>query len=327
MTETTARNRPWWLAWLLAAAGLGGLASLAIPGAGGFDWNELLTAGSLTQVIFWELRLPRYVLGLVVGGALAGAGHLVQNTVRNPLASPDLLGVTAGAGTGALLVLTLTAWGSEVWGLPLGAVAGGLATAGLIFGLARAAPGRDLGLILAGMALSSLLAAASSLLLTFSREGTVSRYLFWLMGSLENRRWDQVLPTAGGLLVLLASMAWAARRLNFFALGPDGARSLGFAWTFWRRLNLLLATAAASLCVAVSGAIGFVGLLIPHAVRLAMGEEASRNFPLTVVAGALFLPLADLLARSLFAPLEVPVGIFTALAGVPFFLLLLRRLR
>lgn len=311
------------------------LAGLALLAAGvsllvgpGLSWAEVWspTPGSTAALILWELRLPRAVTGLLVGAGLAGSGAVIQGMLRNPLAGPEVLGISAGAGAGALILLTLSGWPWGASGLTLGALAGAGLTALVILKLATVERRTSLtGVLLAGMALSSLLAGITTLLLTLHRETQVGRYLFWLVGSLENRRWDQVallLPSTVAALVLMVTFAG---RLNVLALGESTARTLGLRVQPLKVLLLGAVVLATGSAVAVSGAIGFLGLLVPHMVRLVWGQDARWFVPLSALAGAGFLVLADALVRLVFSPFEVPVGIFTALLGAPFFLVLLIR--
>lgn len=311
---------------------LGGLAFLATAVSllvgPGLSWSEVWspTPGSAAALILWELRLPRAVTGLLVGASLAGSGAVVQGMLRNPLAGPEVLGISAGAGAGALLLLTFSGWPWGASGLTLGALAGAGLTAFAILTLATAERRTSLtGVLLAGMALSSLLAGITTLLLTLHQETQVGRYLFWLVGSLENRRWDQVILVAPFTAVALTAMVFFAGRLNVLALGETTARTLGLRVQPLKMILLGAVVLATGSAVSVSGAIGFLGLLVPHVIRLLWGQDARWFVPLSALGGAAFLVSADLLVRLIFSPFEIPVGIFTALLGAPFFLFLLIR--
>lgn len=322
-TFAEAAPRLLFLAALALVAALGSL--LVGPGLSWAEvWNP--SPGSTSALILWELRLPRAVTGLLVGAALGGAGAVVQGMLRNPLAGPEVLGISAGAGAGALLLLTVSGWPWGASGLTFGALAGAGLTAVVILRLATVERRTSLtGVLLAGMALSSLLAGITTLLLTLHRETQVGRYLFWLVGSLENRRWDQVALLAPCTLGALALMFALAGRLNVLALGEGTARTLGLRVQPFKVALLTAVVLATGSAVAVSGAIGFLGLLVPHMVRLVWGQDARWFVPLSALAGAGFLVLADAVVRLVFSPFEVPVGIFTALLGAPFFLVLLVR--
>lgn len=312
---------------LLAVLALLAAAASLLVGPG-LSWAEVWNPApdSLAALILWELRVPRALTALLVGAALAGSGAVVQGMLRNPLAGPEVLGISAGAGAGALILLTVSGWPWGASGLTLGALAGAGLTALVILRLATVERRTSLtGVLLAGMALSSLLAGLTTLLLTLHRETQVGRYLFWLVGSLENRRWEQVgllLPFTAAALVLMLILAG---RLNVLALGETTARTLGLRVQPLKVLLLAAVVLATGSAVAVSGAIGFLGLLIPHMVRLLWGQDARWFVPLSALAGAGFLVAADTAVRLVFSPFEVPVGIFTALLGAPFFLVLLVR--
>jgi len=279
--------------------------------------------------IVWRLRLPRAVLACVVGGGLSIIGVAMQTLVRNPLAEPYILGISSGASAGAslfylgflppLLTKTLT--------MPVAAFGGGLASITIVYLVARDGTRVSVPrLLLAGVAMSALMASITSFI-TFSSPdpGKLRAVLFWLLGSLSGTRWELLpipaLTTALGLGVLLV----LARPLDAMLVGEEPAQSLGMPVEALKRGLIVLATLVTGTLVAVSGAIGFVGLIVPHAVRLLVGVPHRRLVPLSFLAGAIFLCWADLAARTLLPGQELPVGILTALCGVPFFLFLLRQ--
>lgn len=279
------------------------------------------------QLIVWEIRLPRVLVAALVGGALGLAGAIFQGVFRNPLADPYLIGTASGAGFGATLVAAL---GGSVpllagLGAPLTAFVFGLATVLLVAALAR--EGNSLPtvrLILAGVVVGSIFSAATSFLLVASREqaaGMMAR----LLGGFGFSSWRDVLVIALFSLPALLLAGTFARALDLLQLGEEGAALLGLPVEGVKYLMLAVATLVTAAAVSVAGIIGFVGLMIPHAVRLALGPRHGRLLPLSLVWGAGFMVLADLLARTVIAPVEVPVGIITALVGGPFFLLLLKR--
>jgi len=300
--------------------GVGDLLGAAVRGLSG----EL--AGP-TDVIVWQIRLPRVLLAALVGGALAAAGAVFQGVFRNPLADPYLIGTASGAGFGAVLVFTLGAALPPLarLGAPLTAFACALATVVLVMALAR--DGRSLPvirLILAGVVIGSALTAATSMLMLAAREqaaGVLAR----LLGSLAFASWHDVGTIALFVAPTLVLMLLASRSLDVLQLGEEGAAQLGLPVERLKFALIAAATLATAAAVSVCGIIGFVGLITPHAVRLALGPSHRLLLPLSFVWGAAFLVLADLLARTLLAPAELPVGIVTALAGGPFFLALLRR--
>lgn len=281
------------------------------------------------DVIVWQLRLPRVLLAASVGASLALAGAAFQGVFRNPLADPYLLGVASGAGFGASLVLVLA--GAVPWlahlGVPAAAFGCALLTVGLVTLLARQDSRLPpLSLILAGVVLGSSLSAATSFLMLASRDRAAG-ILSWLLGSFAFASWGRLevivpilVPTA-----LVIVLGW--RALDVMQLGEESAAQLGVPIETVRLALLAAATLVTAAAVSVSGIIGFVGLVVPHAVRLAFGPGHRRLLPLSAVWGGLFLVLSDLCARTVAAPSEIPVGVVTALVGGPFFLALLRRQR
>lgn len=318
------------LGGLLALAGAGAVAAgpVAIPWAhlgpialerlGLLDGAEVKPSHAL---IVWDLRLPRALGAALVGAVLAGSGTVMQGVFRNPLASPYLLGIASGASAGAALAIVLRLAG--FW-LPLGAFAGGALAVAAVYGLAAGCAGSERGvtLILAGVALGALFSAVTSFSIFLSGE-QMPEIVFWIMGSLGRVGWGALAwlaPLAlGGLALLLPFM----RELNALALGEAGARSLGIDPRRLVRGLLLATTALTAAAVSVAGTIGFVGLITPHALRLLVGPDHRVLLPAAALGGALFLVLADALARTVWAPVELPVGILTAFTGAPFFLYLL----
>jgi iron complex transport system permease protein len=280
--------------------------------------------------IVWELRLPRVLTAAAVGAGLALVGGVMQALTRNQLADPYLLGLSSGASLGAVSVLLL---GLTLFGLPLllpvaafgGAILALLATLGLASSLGRITPTRT---VLAGVAVSSLAAAITSFVIFWAATGDSYReVLNWLLGSLAGARWPQVAIAAGAMVVIGVPLTLSGRVLDAFAFGDTTAASLGFSVN---RVRWGLLTASALLTgalVSVSGSIGFVGLVLPHAVRLVVGPSNRSLLPLSALVGGIFLIWADTLARTVFDPRELPVGIVTALIGAPVFALLLARRR
>ncbi len=279
--------------------------------------------------IVWLLRMPRVLLALLVGGGLSIIGAAMQALVRNPLAEPYILGISSGASAGASLFYLgfLPPLLSKTLSMPLAAFAGGLAAVTVVYLVARAGSRLSVArLLLAGVAMSALMASVTSFVTLASPEPDRLRaVLFWLLGSLAHTHWG-VLPlpalvTALGLLVMLA----LARPLDALLMGDEPAHSLGVPVEATKRVLIVLAALVTGALVASSGAIGFVGLIVPHAVRSLVGVTHRRLVPLSFLAGAVFLLWADVLARVLLPSQEIPVGVITALCGVPFFLVLLRR--
>ncbi|MDQ3458168.1 MAG: iron ABC transporter permease [Deinococcota bacterium] len=286
--------------------------------------GELVGSG---DTIVWQIRLPRVLLAALVGASLALAGVVYQGIFRNPLADPYLLGVASGAGFGAALVIAFAAavpWLAAL-GVPLAAFASALLTVALVMTLAR--QGRSLplvALILAGVVVGSSLTAATSFMMLMAREQAVT-VLAWLLGSFGLASWGKLVSVLPFVFVAGLVTLMSARALNLMQLGDEQAAQLGLPVEAFKRALIVVATLATAAAVSVSGIIGFVGLMVPHAVRLAFGPDHRLLVPLAALWGALFMVLADLLARTLISPAEIPVGVVTALAGGPFFLYLLRR--
>jgi iron complex transport system permease protein len=279
----------------------------------------------LRDAIVWELRLPRVLAALGVGAGLALAGTVMQVLTRNPLADPYLLGLSSGAAFGAVIFLLA---GAALL-MPLGAFIGSLTALALALLIARllggATPSRA---ILAGICIAALASAGTSLLIFWSATGDSYReILSWLMGSLSGTTWSDAGLVALGLVLCAPVILLSGRGLDAFAFGETAAAGLGIDVTR-QRWTLLAATALLTgVMVAIGGAIGFVGLVVPHAVRLAVGSRHRVLLPMSMLVGAIFMLWSDTAARSLFDPRELPVGIVTALVGAPAFLLILIRYR
>lgn len=281
-----------------------------------------------TAVILFELRVPRVALGIVVGAALAVSGTLFQALFRNPMADPAIIGVSSGAALGAIAVILATG-GALSGGLAVSAAAfaGAAAVAFLVYRLGRVGPAVQVAtLLLAGIAVASVLTSVITMLMAFSGEQIRSIY-FWLLGGLQARGWEAV-AAAGPLVAVGVVVALLEiRDLNLVSLGEERAGQLGLEIERFKRVSLAVGALLAAAAVSVAGVIGFVGLMTPHILRLVVGADHRRLLPAAVVAGAILMVLADLAARTVLAPEEIPVGAVTALLGGPFFLYLLRRQR
>lgn len=314
----------------LAGVSLVSLGQGSVTVSGGEVWTALFgspqSVAAETTVgttIVWTLRLPRLILGMLIGSSLALAGTVLQAILRNPLADPGIIGVSAGGGLIAVILLILfphmTGW------LPLGATLGGLGVALLIYAIAwKDGTIFPLRVILAGVALNTALASLMSLLMLLYSE-RVPAVLPWLAGTLSGRSWPQV-----GLLWPYACAAglpvfFCARQLNLLLLGEEQAAALGLPVTLTRLGLSALAAGLAAGVVSVAGLIGFVGLVVPHLCRLLVGADHRFLLPTAALVGAGLVVTADLSARTLFAPLEIPVGLLLALLGAPYFLWILRR--
>ena len=283
-------------------------------------------ARSVADTIVWHIRLPRVALAALVGAALALAGAGFQGVFRNPLADPYLLGAASGAGFGAALAMVTggTVGVMGALGVPAAAFAGAAMTVVLVVSLARRGWTLPIvPLVLAGVVVGSCLAAGTSFVLLAAREQAAG-ILTWLLGSLAFASWTKV----GSLLPLVALAALtlfgAARALDVLQLGESAAAQLGVPVEALKLAVVAAGTLATAAAVSVAGVIGFVGLVVPHAVRLALGPDHRRLLPIAALWGAGFMVLADLVARTVIAPAELPVGVVTALVGAPFFLALLR---
>ena len=284
---------------------------------------------STWDTILWQLRLPRVVLAAIVGGALAMSGAAYQGLFKNPLADPYLVGVASGAGLAATVVL-LTGVPMVVFGisaLPVAAFIGGIGAVAIAYSIARSSQGTPLTtLILAGVAISSLAGAASSLLMIRS-DPDLRPVLSWLLGSFISAEWDESGIALLYLIPCLGVILGFARTLNVLQFSEEHAVSLGVDVEKTKLILIGMATLATATAVSFSGLIGFVGLVAPHVVRLIWGVDYRFILPMSGLVGATFLVLADLVARTAVSPAELPVGIVTAFCGAPFFLYILRRRR
>lgn len=291
-------------------------------------WHPGTSATAVQAEIVWEFRLPRAMLGLVVGASLAVAGAVLQAVVRNPLADPFVFGVSSGASVAAVAVLTVASGALAAVSVPVAAFAGALATTLAVFFLAqrrgRVTPNR---LVLAGVAMSYLLSSVTSYLVLRASTpgGGVSEVLSWLSGSLAAADWGDLGVPSLVLIVATVGLVLLARILNAFLTGDETAASLGVDVGRARLVLFAITSLLVGVVVAVSGAIGFVGLMVPHAVRMVVGSDHQWVLPASALAGGLLLVVVDIGARLILAPSEVPVGLLTAVIGAPFFLWLLRR--
>ncbi len=306
------------------------MGAVAIPPAKTITalWNGITNnITSTSDTIIWQIRLPRVFLAALVGANLALSGVAFQGLFRNPLADPYLLGAASAAGFGAALVILLGS--KSVWllsfGTPLAAFILALLAVMLVMLLAKQGGQMPIvSLILAGVVVGSSFSAATSFIMMLARD-QASNILTWMLGSFSLASWPKVITitpfTALTLLILMA----ASYRLNILQLNEIQAAQLGLRIEIFKLTLILLASLATAAAVSMVGIIGFVGLIIPHAIRLAVGMDYRKITPLAALWGAIFMILADLLARILIAPAEVPVGVITAVVGGPFFLYLLRR--
>ena len=307
------------------------LLSLAI-GSVFLPMSEILSAirgqgTELTQNILWKIRLPRTVLIAMTGMALGGSGAAYQGLFRNPLADPFLIGIASGAGLGAVVTMSMQ-WSYSFWGLmaiPLSAFIGALLTVSFVYFLARigqTAPVTNL--ILAGVAVSSFATSLMSFLMLRS-DGELRRAMSWLMGGSIQLGWTSVLVMLPYLIIGLGTLTLYGHALNLMQFGDEQAQQLGLNVNRTKQIILITSSLATAAAVSFAGIIGFVGLVVPHIMRLWFGGDYRRLIPLSILGGATALLISDVIARILLAPQELPVGIVTALAGAPFFLWILRR--
>lgn len=303
----------------------------------GSDWLSILglaeqPTASAGSYVLWNIRLPRALFAMLVGASLGMAGTLTQGLFRNPLADPGLLGVSAGAACAVALTIVVFAgfigpipleW--RIWLLPAAAFCGALGVCFALDGVARwLTPGSIAGLLLTGVAMNAMAAAIIGLCTYLANDEQLRNLSFWTLGSLAGANWTLV----SVLALLLGAAGWRVRQLvrsmNALALGESAAAHVGVDVRHLRRNVIVLVALLAGFSAAWCGMIGFIGLIAPHLVRTWVGSDQRQVLPLSMLVGGLLLLLADTVARTVAIPAEIPVGIFTALLGSPFFLLLLR---
>lgn len=285
-----------------------------------------LDPGGVYLKILTDLRLPRMFMLMLVGAALAGSGGAYQGLFRNPLADPFLIGVSSGAGLGAVLAMLVRSpyTPAGLMTVPMAAFAGALLTVLVVAMLARV--GRTVpttNLILAGVAVSSFTSAVTSALMIQST-GELRRALVWLMGGAITSGWSPILAVLPYMFIALTGLVLIGHPLNVLQFGEEQALQMGIRVQRVRWITITLATLAAAAAVAYAGIIGFIGLVVPHIIRLIWGSDYRRLIPLSMLGGGSLLLLTDMIARSILAPQEIPVGIVTALLGAPFFLWILK---
>jgi iron complex transport system permease protein len=324
---------------LVTTAGFGALALAAVtlsPLVGStsislarvFD-RSIPFAENTDAQIFFIARLPRTLAGALVGALLASAGVVFQGLLRNPLATPFTLGVSAGAALGAMLAITF-GWSFAFAGIPAApaaSFAGSLVSVGIVYGLARARR-RGLStnvLLLAGVTLNAFFSALILFVQYFADFAETYRILRWLMGDLDISSYQPLLTALPLGVAAILAFAWLARPLNLLSLGTESAEARGLEVTRAQRTAFISASLATGAAVSVGGPVGFIGIVVPHLVRLMVGADHRIVLPASALFGAAFLVGCDVLARTIMAPVELPVGVITALIGGPFFLWLLIR--
>lgn len=291
----------------------------------------LQTDATYTQqqdAVVWSIRLPRILLGAMVGSALAVSGAALQGMFRNPLADPALIGVSGGAALGAVLAIGTGVVLFGRWTAPVFAFVGGMLFALVGYALARQ-DGRTevVTLILAGIALNTFAGAGTSLITFIANDSQIRAIIFWTMGSLGGATWSNVLAAAPFVIAGLVVSVWWRQPLNLMTLGEREARHLGVETERVRFMVIVFTALMTGATVAVSGVVGFVGLIVPHVIRLISGPNHRVLLPASAIGGAILVVLADLAARTMISPLELPLGVLTALVGGPFLLVLMMKTR
>ncbi|WP_338683191.1 iron ABC transporter permease [Streptomyces acidiscabies] len=334
------RRREWWVGVGLVvglvvlvpvAAGVGAYPIPVGDVLGSVGHRVGLWGGELDRVaesVLWNVRFPRIVLALLVGASLGCAGALMQGVFGNPLAEPGVIGVSSGAAVGAVAAIAMGMGFLGSWTVPAFAFVGGLGTALLVYALSRSEGKAEVvTLILTGIAVNAFGGALIGLFLFFADTAAVNQIVFWQLGSLSQATWPKVLAVLPCTVVGLALAPLYSRRLDLLSLGERSARHLGVDVERLRVVLILVIALLTAAAVSVSGIIGFVGLVIPHLLRMAAGPGHRFLVPASALLGAFILLAADLAARTVAAPAELPLGVLTGLLGSPFFFWLLRRTR
>jgi iron complex transport system permease protein len=276
--------------------------------------------------IVWEVRLPRVVLGAMVGASLALVGAALQSVTRNPLADPHLLGISSGAALGAIIVLLHTGMFLGLVTVPIFAFGGALATTAIVVGVANFANATNASrLVLTGVAISFIITSLGSLGIFLGDPRAAHTVIFWMLGGLGLAQWAQLPYPLLALAACGAYLLFNVRNLNAMTLGDESATTLGLPAGRFRMAVFVVCALLTGAAVAFSGIISFVGLMIPHLVRLAVGGDYRRVLPLSALVGAIFLVLADMVARIIIPPQDMPIGVITGLVGGVFFIALMRR--
>jgi iron complex transport system permease protein len=293
-------------------------------------WIDALPADHPQSVVIWAIRTPRVIVAMLVGAALAVAGTQVQGLFQNPMASPDVIGTSSGGAVGAVLSIVIGFAQRSIVALPLMAFLGALISLSVIYVMTTRRGRTPVAmLLLAGLGLNAMLSAATSFLISSGgvRIEIALEVVFWLMGGLDSRTWAHVWMCAPGVIIGLCVSLYFTRDLDLFLTGEDTAASLGVEVERVKRAVLVTSALLTGSAVAVSGIVGFVGLIVPHIVRFTLGPSHARVVPASALAGASFLVACDLLARTLMRPQEISLGVITACIGAPVFLNLLIRHR
>ncbi|CAN5355430.1 iron ABC transporter permease [soil metagenome] len=321
---------------LLLATALLSIASGPVPLSLGTVLDVLrgsAAAADRDSTIVWQIRMPRTILAMLVGGALALAGTIMQGLFRNPLADPGFVGVSSGASFAAIVIIVLAhPWlgtaesPAIVYALPVAAFLGALVSTILVYRIATRRGQTSVAImLLGGIAIAALMNAGTGSLIFLSSDQQLRDFQFWSLGSLGGASWRKVAAVMPFILGTMALIRSFGRGLNAFALGETEARHLGVSTQRLKRLAILAIAILTGAAVAVSGTIGFIGLVVPHLLRLTIGPDHHALLPSAALLGAILLLAADMVSRVIVAPAELPIGIITALAGAPFFLWVLLR--
>lgn len=283
----------------------------------------------MTQNIIWEIRFPRVLLGFICGAGLAICGVLMQCVTKNPIAEPYILGISSGASCGAVFVIVL----GGISSLGINSVGAGAFVGSLISGILVFAIGTQMGkttsttrLVLSGMAISTIFSSLTNLLIYSAENSNQAKTaLFWTVGSLGGAKWDVLILPFIILVIVMIGALIMSKSLDILLLGDDSAIILGINIKLIKSTILILATLLTSALVSITGAIGFIGLVVPHICRTIVGSDHKKLIVLSSLIGAIFLILSDIVARGLFPPIEIPIGIITSLVGGPFFLYLISK--
>ncbi len=302
------------------------IGSVSVP------FNELISVlsfksdSTLYNSIILYVRLPRVIVALLVGMNLAAAGVAVQAIFRNPMASPGIIGISSGASLGALLCIVFGWHLASLYYIPFWASLFALLSAFIVYRIAsRGSGGHIIRLILVGIAISMLIRAGIQLILSAIDEQKIAQYVFWSMGSLADRRWEHVTLLLIPTLFCLLYLTYRSANLNMLLLGEAEAKTMGYDVERGKRAFLIASSVATAVSVSVSGMITFVGLIIPHIVRIAVGADNRKLMALSIISGGIFLVLCDLIARIIISPAEMSVGIITSLIGAPILLYLIEK--
>ncbi len=302
------------------------IGSVAVPVNEVIRVLSLKSDSTLYNSIILYVRLPRVIVALLVGMNLAAAGVSVQAVFRNPMASPGIIGISSGASLGALICIVLGLHFTSLYYIPVFASGFALISAFIVYRVAsRGRSGHIIRLILVGIAISMLIRSAIQLILSAVDEQKIAQYVFWSMGSLADRRWEHVTLLVVPTLLCLAYLVFRAADLNMLLLGESEAKTMGYDVKRGKRAFLIASSVATAISVSVSGMITFVGLIIPHIVRIAVGSDNRKLMILSIISGGIFLVICDLIARTIISPAEMSVGIITSLLGAPILLYLIEK--